>query len=158
MEYFKKALNNFTADMAYGAAVRKLFDGGMPISEIQKNVDFPITEAQLLSCIWEHLLASRAVLLAPPEAGDSVRYDYVKETDALGRSCFRRITVENTAGSPDYFPVTFGKQKVKNSPEFQKAAACLSADDRLYLLGLPWPPETVYHVKNERLLRLLEIL
>ena len=37
---------------------------------------------------------------------------------------------------------------------FEESLKALSDDDRDYILGLPWPLQTVWHVRNERMARI----
>lgn len=47
-KFFKQSLQDFTADVAYGGAVRHLADQGFLPRQIQKRLDYPAPLAQTI--------------------------------------------------------------------------------------------------------------
>lgn len=86
---FQKALSNFTFDMASRGAIRHLADLGYSAAEIHDRLDFPTPVAQ----IEEELRAYQAEKDASDASG--VTYEYVKETDAYGRTSLRRVAIKH---------------------------------------------------------------
>ena len=86
---FQKALSNFTFDMASRGAIRHLADLGYSAAEIHDRLDFPTPVAQ----IEEELRAYQAEKDASDASG--VTYEYVKETDAYGRTSLRRMAIKH---------------------------------------------------------------
>lgn len=86
---FQKALANFTFDMASRGAIRHLADLGYSAAEIRKQLDFPTP----LSQIEEELQTYRAEREASEATG--VTYEYIRETDAYGRTSLRRVAVRD---------------------------------------------------------------
>ncbi len=86
---FQKALSNFTFDMASRGAIRHLADLGYSAAEIHDRLDFPTPVAQ----IEEELRAYQAEKDASDTSG--VTYEYVKETDAYGRTSLRRVAIKH---------------------------------------------------------------
>ena len=50
------------------------------------------------------------------------------------------------------------KEIYKDKAGFEKKLEILSPKDREYILGLPWPLTTVYHVADERMIRIYGLL
>ena len=86
---FQKALSNFTFDMASRGAIRHLADLGYSAAEIHDHLDFPTPISQ----IEEELRAYQAEKDASDASG--VTYEYVKETDAYGRTSLRRVSIKH---------------------------------------------------------------
>lgn len=86
---FQKALSNFTFDMACRGAIRHLAGLGYSAAEIHDRLDFPVPIAQ----IEEELRAFQAEKDAAEASG--VTYEYVRETDAYGRTSLRRVAVKH---------------------------------------------------------------
>lgn len=159
-EYFKKALHNFTQDVANGDAIRHLTASGMTVKEISENLSYPAPMERIRSVVWEYYIRERIICLTDPTlSGENVeRYDYIKETDAYGHTSFRRVSIPiMNAELMEYVPVDFGKEIYKNSERFLNFLERLEPRDKEYILGIPWPLETVYHVKDDRMTRILEI-
>jgi len=98
-EYFKKALSDFTFDVASGGAIRHLADRGYTVPRIMKMLDFPTPYDRVQQTVWEHLLEQGQILFAEPAgAVPKPQYAYVVDYDAYGRSSFRRVTVKEADG------------------------------------------------------------
>lgn len=81
-QYFKNALAAYTADAAYVSAVRHLYDAGLSLEQIQRQLTFPATREQIERAIQDYEKEKKS-----PEAA----YTYVQETNAYGRRSFRRV-------------------------------------------------------------------
>lgn len=75
--------------MASRGAIRHLADLGYSAAEIHDRLDFPTPVAQ----IEEELRAYQAEKDASDTSG--VTYEYVKETDAYGRTSLRRVAIKH---------------------------------------------------------------
>lgn len=91
-QYFKNALAAFTADTAYVSAVRHLYDAGLSVEQIQKQLTFPATKEQI-----EHAIQDYEEEKKRPEAA----YTYVQETNAYGRRSFRKVKKTETCEKQD---------------------------------------------------------
>ena len=155
--YFNEALSNFTQDFSYGAAVRHLADLGYTVSEISKQLTYPATKEQIGTIVFKHYINTGIILLDPPSessGGGAEQISYIKEEDSFGRTSFRRIVKKIEIPDLKYIPCRFGIDKYKNESEFLKSLNVLDIKDRDYILGLPWPVKTVYHIENERMRRI----
>ncbi len=83
--YFKKALGDFSFDVAAGAAIRHLYDAGLSVDEIKDRLDYPTSKEKIQSCIDKYLRQKEE------EASTGVTYKIIKETDPYGRTSFRRV-------------------------------------------------------------------
>lgn len=70
-KYFKKALSDFTFEMASGGAIRHLADRGYTVGEIVKMLDFPTPYERVGDLVRKHFLETGVLLLDEPtkEAG-----------------------------------------------------------------------------------------
>ena len=90
---FQNALSNFTFDMASRGAIRHLADLGYSADEIHDRLDFPTPASQ----IEDELRAYQAEKDAADASG--ITYEYVRETDAYGRTSLRRVKVSKSNGT-----------------------------------------------------------
>lgn len=100
-KYFKKALSDFTFDVASGGAIRHLADRGYTVQEIAKMLDFPTPFERVQKTVWEHFLAQKILRLEEPgKGGGQEKYQYVTDYDAFGRKSFRRVLLESGGFEP----------------------------------------------------------
>ena len=156
MEYFDKALNDFVSDVAYGDAIRRLADLGMTVKEIKLAIDYPVSEERIGQYVWKHFIDNGVIMLEKPDDKEFVRYEYVKDTNSLGKVSFRRVPVCSKVDNREYILLEFGKMLYKNPKEFEFKLQGLESKDRQYVEGLPWPLQPVYHVKDERIERIVK--
>ena len=154
---FKKALADFTIDFASGDAIRALADKGYSVSEIHKRLDFPTPVEKIRDTVWKHFIDTGVILLDAPSAESKKRVTYEKVQDSLGRTSFKQVVTEDTE-LKEYVEIDFGKRIYQNKDAFEKSLEVLSSEDRQYILDLPWPLTNVWHVKNERIERILKKL
>lgn len=157
---FKSALKNFTSDVAYGDEIRALAKKGMTVKQIAGNLLYPVDEAIIGEVVWKYYIQSGIVSLKKPdEKSENVKkIKYVLDRDECGRSSYRRVE-ESVPDIPcEYVPCDFGKRLYNDSDNFMKQLEKLNKDDRDYILSLPWPLEVVFHIKNERIIRITQQL
>ena len=154
---FKKALADFTIDFASGDAIRALADKGYSVSEIHKRLDFPTPVEKIRDTVWKHFIDTGVILLDAPSAESKKRVTYEKVQDSLGRTSFKQVVTEDTE-LKEYVEIDFGKRIYQNKDAFEKSLEVLSPEDRQYILDLPWSLTNVWHVKNERIERILKKL
>jgi len=178
-KYFKHALKKFTFDVASKGAICHLSDRGFTVDQIMKNLDFPTPYDCVQQTVWEHFLDTGVILLKEPgQEGLQEIYAYVTDYDAYGRSSFRRVTVSATStkaicwkelkcGRLDYSRLEelcaangeemcyvscdFGLRSRREPEQFLKDVQGLEADEREYVLGLPWERKPVYHRLDQRM-------
>ncbi len=91
-KYLKKALSDFTFDVASGGAIRHLADRGYTVQEISKMLDFPTPFERIQRTVWEHFLTQGILRLEEPgKETEQEKYEYVTDYDAFGRKSFRRV-------------------------------------------------------------------
>lgn len=81
-EYFKEALSSMVEGVAYGDAVKHLYDHGYSIEAIQKHLDYPTSVEKIEKVIRDYEAKKSSV-----DSG----YEYVQRTDEFGRRSFIRI-------------------------------------------------------------------
>lgn len=97
MEYFKKALSDFTQDVACGGAIRHLTDIGYTARQIADELDFPTPYTKVQELMWRHLLESGVILLEEPGCGKRLQKPiYVKEYGKFGKVSFRKIPAQES--------------------------------------------------------------
>lgn len=158
-EYFKRALQSFAQDVAGGGAIRHLADLGYPVERIAAEIDFPIPAEQVARIVWEHYLQRGVILLEEPQlAAIPQKVRYVKETGKYGTVSLRRIVEEASSPGKSYLPCDFGRERYRDEDIFLNRLERLDREDRAYILGLPWPPERVWHVADARMVRIVNCL
>lgn len=96
--YFRKALSDFTHEVASGGAIRHLTDLGYTVRQIMEQLDFPTPYERVQKEVWERLKETGIILSEEPgRGGRKERFAYVQERDRFGRTSFRRVTQEATA-------------------------------------------------------------
>ncbi len=153
VDYFKKALQNFTYDAASLGAVRHLTDLGLSVKEIEQQLDFPTPHDLVKKTVWERLIETGVILLSAPEKlRERTEVHFVREYNAYGKASFRKVTeTSHEDGNPDdYLACSFGKLSEEElKKRLEKAALTDSEID--YVLGLPWEKKTVYHKRTDRM-------
>ena len=155
-KYFEKALADFTVDFASGRAIRVMADKGYPVKKIKAKLDFPTPLEKVQEIVWQHYLDTKVILLKEPEKDVSTdRITYEKVQDEYGRTSFRQVVIPGSKEVPEYVKCDFGKRMYQDPAKFTAWLAALPEDDCDYIEGLPWPLQPVWHVKNERMERVV---
>ena len=162
-DYFQSTLADFTSDVASGDAIRHLADLGYSVDEIHERLDFPTPKEKIASVVWKHLVRTGVICLEEPGKTPREKVSYVKEYDSFGRTSFRqvreKIDPEDTGRKqPRYVECDFGIRKYKDKEAFEKSLVGLELRDKDYILSLPWPIQKVWHLNDERMRRIQEIL
>lgn len=156
-EYFKKALRDFTVDFASGGAIRAMADKGYTVEEIHDKLDFPTSRERIREIVWKQYIDTGVIALEEPVKGQvKSKVTYEKVTDDYGRASYRQVVTSGTINK-EYVACDFGKMMYKDKEGLEKKLENLSQKDREYLTGLPWPLQKVWHVKDERIQRILDI-
>ncbi|MDE6608016.1 MAG: hypothetical protein K2K54_09730 [Lachnospiraceae bacterium] len=103
-EYFKRALSNFTYDVASGGAIRHLADVGYTVKQIMENLSYPTPYERVQKTVWEHLLDTGVILLEEP--GSIKQHEavtYVKEYNQFGKASFRRVAMKQKKEDKEIF-------------------------------------------------------
>ena len=154
-DIFQNALKNFMNDFASGDAVRHLADQGLTVTEITRMLSFPTKKELVAEMVWKHYLDTGKIRLSAPENGTVKKVRYVKDEGPYGRTSLRQVIEEVPAPEVEYVAVDFGRQIYKDKAAFLKKLEGLSDKDKEYIMDLPWPLEIVWHVKDERMERIL---
>lgn len=159
-EYFKKALTNFSQDMANGGAIRHLWNRGYSIRQIIEQLDFPAPYERVQNVVWEHLVDTGVVCLTKPEAAHrQEQVSYVKEYDKYGRTSFRRVTeVIHKEETETYVPCDFGIWMQRDPKRYEEILDCLKERQREYLTDIPWRGRRVYHKREGIMGKIVERL
>jgi len=155
---FQQAVRNFAHDLASGDAVRHLADRGMTVTEITAHLSFPTKKELVTEMVWKHYLNTGRIRLEEPVGGTVRKVSYVKEEGSLGKTSLRQVVEEIPAPEEGYVRCTFGRELYRDRGAFLKRLERLSASDREYILDLPWPLADVWHVKDDRMERILRVL
>ncbi len=157
-KYFTQALSRFVKEVASDGAIRHLADLGYTPTQIYRKLEYPTSMEHIGKVMWEHFTNQGIIVYDNPDENactEEVRY--VKENGTYGRTTFRRVVEKVERPKREYVLVDFGKRMYQDRTGFEKCLECLSEDDRDYVLGLPWELKPVYHVADERMMRIAEI-
>lgn len=153
---FNKALSNLINDSACGGAVRHLADLGYSVSEITGRLDFPLPKITVADMVWKYYLEVGIIRLEAPKENDYVeKVSYVKDVSSYGKSSLRRVVERVDMPSKEYVRCDFGKKLRRGDSDFMAKIDELDKSDKEYIMDLPWPLTTVYHVVDARMERLL---
>lgn len=84
--YFQEALSSMAAGVAYTDAVKHLYKQGLSVSEIQKNLTYPVSIETI-----EKVIVDYQEEMNKPESG----YEYVQVVNAYGKKSFIRVRKNN---------------------------------------------------------------
>lgn len=154
-DIFQNALRNFMNDFASGDAVRHLADQGLTVTEITRKLSFPTKKELVAEMVWKRYLETGRICLTAPETGTIKKARYVKDEGLYGRTSLRRVVEEVPTPEGEYVAVDFGRQIYKDKAAFMKKMEGLAEEDKEYILDLPWSLDMVWHVKDERMERII---
>lgn len=80
MSYFTDALSNFTTEVAYKDAIKRLYDKGLSIDEIKNQCLYPVTDE-----IINHVISDYERTKSLPKA------EYVEDINKYGHKTFRKV-------------------------------------------------------------------
>lgn len=80
MSYFNDALSNFTTEVAYKEAIRRLYDKGLSTDEIISQCLYPVSKE-----IVERVVSEYKVAKTDPKSR------YVEDFDQYGRKTLRKV-------------------------------------------------------------------
>lgn len=107
-EYFKKALSNFTYEIASGEAIRHLADQGYTIKQIIKTLDFPTSYEKVQHTVWEHFQHTGILLSEEPGSEkQSQNTTFIKEYNSYGKPSFRQIVLPDNSKPISWIEKTF---------------------------------------------------
>lgn len=186
-DYFKKALSNFTYDIASGGAIRHLADLGYTVKQITEQLSFPTPYERVQKAVWEHFLDTEVLLLEEPgNENQRKKFTYVRDYDKYGKTSFRRVELsqdnkervlwkeyyfhnckENSLAAylaqkciqngeeTAYVSCDFGLQ---HKEKYTNLTEALDAQQREYILGIPWERKLCYHRLNKRMREIISRL
>ena len=158
-DYFKAALGDFAVDFAAGGAIRVMADKGYTVSEICGRLDYPLSKEKVRELVWKHYLETGVITEKEPDYHSPKEHvSYERVQDEFGHSSFKQVVVKEDVIQREYVPCDFGKRIYQNRKIFEQSLEALSPKDREYILDLPWPLQTVWHVKDERMERIIKAL
>lgn len=159
---FNQAINNFTMDFASGGAIRHLAKLGYTVKEIADKLTYPAPISVIKETVWKYYLNEGIIRLEwKPLQKDGQfieNVEFVKDTDNYGRTSFRRVVTKIPADNIQYIACDFGKELYIDENAFMRRLSPLNEKDREYILGLPWPLSTVYHIVDDRMKRIADKL
>lgn len=100
-EHFNNSLSRFVKDFACKNEVIAKFNNKKPISQIAKEITFPISEESIILMLWEHMIEKNIILLNPPNSIENQQYDFVKKEGRFGKVTFQQVK-NNSIDANDY--------------------------------------------------------
>lgn len=156
---FAKALSNFTYDVASGGAIRHLADLGYTVKEIADKLDYPTPLSRIQEIVWKHYLDNGTICIDKPDENEyAEKKTYVREYADNGKAYYKQVVERVKKENSEYYFCDFGKRIYKDKAAFEQELMILAPRERDYILGLPWPLGGAYHVKNERMNKIMEKL
>lgn len=132
-------------------------DTGLTVNEIHDRLDYPLSASAIGDIVWKHYTDTGVILLTEPDSTPIEKKSYIKETDAYGRTTFRRITETAEPPATGYLECDIGLLKHRDPNAYDEVLGRLDSRDRDYVTGLPWPRARVWHVADDRMKRIMSI-
>lgn len=134
-KYFKKALSDFTFEMASGGAIRHLADRGYTVGEIVKMLDFPTPYERVGEMVRRHFLETGVLLLdEPTKKAVPEKYEYVADYDEYGRKSFRKvIRKEREMTLPAWTERSFDRKEPGGLGDFLKSKCQENGEELSYV-------------------------
>ena len=156
-QFFRKALAKFTTEFAAGNEIRALADKGLSVEEIHERLSFPVSREKIGEIVWEYDLKKGIILLEHSAfPGEREQITYEKVQNAYGKVSFRQVKRRVQTGG-EYLACDFGKMAYQDKTEYSERLSRLDPKDRAYIEGLPWPLQTVYHRRDDRMERIYSL-
>lgn len=141
-EHFNNSLSRFVKDFACKNEVIAKFNNKKPISQIAKEITFPISEESIILMVWEHMIEKNIILLNPPNSIENQQYDFVKKEGRFGKVTFQQVK-NNSIDANDYEVLDVEKLKHDRT---------LNDFERELIEKLPFKDKK-YYVKKEIIAR-----
>lgn len=161
--YFQEALADFMHDAASGDAIRHMLDLGFTTDAIMARLNFPTPRERVEKTVYRYLTEQGILLEKLPVPPESLRE--VKMETASGKKDGQarlyhmlRGRIQENGEENSYAACPFGLIRRDRAQRLAKLFSCLTAREREYLLGIPWPPQIVYHRLNSRMLEMASVL
>lgn len=155
---FGQALSDFTFDVACGGAIRHLAGLGYTAKEIHARLSFPVSYERVRQAYTKYLLDEGILLREKPDARkEQQRYAYVQEEGKYGKKSFRRVAIDPEPEKNEeraYVACDFGNMQSQEG----FAALGLSPKQREYLEGICWEKQVMYHLLNERMRGIVDLI
>ncbi len=182
--YAREAVSNMAFEAGCGAAIRHLTDAGLTAVQIKDKLSYPAPFEKIRETMYTQLLANGTVRTDEPDTTAPPPVEYVQERDAFGKISYRKKPLPAAADmqgadlpyresdlrtasiekkltlyqakkaangeAPAYLSCRFGHPNQKMRPNL----SCLTAEEREYIEGIPWPITTVCHRLDERMERI----
>ena len=157
-KFFNHALSKFIQNAASGDAVRHLANRGYTVDRISKEINYPTSKAQIAEIVWQHYIEQGIILLEKPSEEPTIKkVSYIREYGKYGTVHFRQVVEQIENPKKKYYACDFGKKRYQDEEKFLRSLENLWKSDKEYILGLPWPLQTVYHAADERMERIMEM-
>lgn len=149
--YFQEALSDFVHDAASGGAIRHLLDLGYTTDGIMKELDFPTPRARVEKTVYR-CLTDRGILLEnlPVPEQEFCRTD-IQAASAPALCAALRERIRRNGEEHSYVACPFGTIRRSREARLAGMLSCLTTREREYILGIPWPPQVIYHRLNDRM-------
>ena len=152
-EYFKKALSNFSFEMGSAGEIRVLFLTTRDLNEIKNKLTFKVDDDKIKDTILEYLISKKVILRESDINEGSYEIRKVEDTKNF-KSEYIKVKKDVLVNIDDYVKVDFYKMKKENERAYNSFLDSLNNDDKNYIEIIPWE-DNMYHIKDERILRIL---
>lgn len=152
--YFQEALSDFVHDAASGGAIRHLLDLGYTTDGIMKTLDFPTPRGRVEKAVYRYLTEKGILLENLPVPEQEFCERKVRASSASGLCAVLRGQISLDGEENSYAACAFGTIHRDREVRMAKMLACLTKREREYILGIPWPPQIVYHRLDSRMLEM----
>lgn len=109
-EHFNNSLSRFVKDFACRNEVIAKFNNRKPISQIERELTYKISEESIIQMIWEYIIEKNIILLNDLDSNKNRQYDFIKKEGRFGKTYFERVS-NNEINKNDYKKINIIKLK-----------------------------------------------
>lgn len=149
--FFQEALSDFTYDVASGGAVRHLVERGYSTDQIMRELSYPTARSRVEKMVYRHMTDTGILMEELPAPEETMELISRKKAPPEKVSRFLGKLLEQNGEENSYVQCPYGTWRKDRERRLQEAFACLTAREREYLMGIPWPMKNVYHRLNDRM-------
>lgn len=150
-KYFQEALSDFTYDAASGRAIRHLTDTGYTASQIKEFLDYPTSLTKIQTSITKYFIEIGTIRSELPVSSKQMQWVTLNTSSEEQLFSFLAERIHQNGEEHSYMSCPFG---IMQAEQTTSVLSCLTSREQEYLASITWPPFTVYHRLNRRMLEI----
>lgn len=149
--FFQDALSNFTTEVAYGDAVKRLADEGYSVRQILDKIDYPAPKSKVEKIVFDRLCETNVILLDIPNINSFLRISLNDKVGILSGKGKKNLILEKinkkcvqNGVENSYILLDFDSKDISN----KKLFPALDIRARDYIESIIIMNRKIYHQLN----------